>query len=124
MLGHIDLSGYLGGAYYSANTGAGEPNYNFGIDAVLLGGESGPHARPMNPTWARSVRDQCAIAGVPFCFKQNGEWVSVSEVAGAGNHFHFPTGETVRRVGKKKAGRTLDGRTHDDLPWDEKEAAQ
>jgi protein gp37 len=66
MLGHIDLSGYLGGAYYSANTGAGEPNYNFGIDAVLLGGESGPHARPMNPTWARSVRDQCAIAGVHF----------------------------------------------------------
>lgn len=88
-----------------------------GIHAVLLGGESGSHARPMNPTWARSVRDQCVEAGVPFFFKQNGEWVSVSEVEGAGLHHEFPDGATVRRIGKKKAGRTLDDCTHDNLPW-------
>jgi protein gp37 len=45
-----------------------------GIDWVIVGGESGPHARPMHPDWARSLRDQCAVAGVPFLFKQWGEW--------------------------------------------------
>jgi protein gp37 len=44
------------------------------IDWVICGGESGPKARPMNPDWARSLRDQCAAAGVPFHFKQWGEW--------------------------------------------------
>jgi len=87
------------------------------VDVVLLGGESGPNARPMNPQWARDVRDQCAAAGVPYFHKQNGEYASVSEVAGVGDHYCFPAGETVRRVGKKKAGRLLDGRTHDSLPW-------
>lgn len=45
-----------------------------GIDWVICGGESGPKARPMHPDWARSLRDQCAAAGVPFLFKQWGEW--------------------------------------------------
>ncbi len=45
------------------------------IDWVIVGGESGPGARPMHPDWARTVRDQCAAAGVPFLFKQWGEWV-------------------------------------------------
>ena len=45
-----------------------------GIDLVIMGGESGPKARPMHPDWARSMRDQCASAGVPFHFKQWGEW--------------------------------------------------
>jgi len=44
------------------------------IDWVIVGGESGPHARPMHPQWARSIRDQCQAAGVPFFFKQWGEW--------------------------------------------------
>lgn len=83
---------------------------------VICGGESGHDARPMNPVWARSLRDQCVTAKVPFFFKQNGEWVSVSEVEGAGRHFMFPDGATVRRVGKKLAGRTLDHRTWDERP--------
>jgi len=87
-----------------------------GIDWVIVGGESGPHARPMNPQWARDIRDQCLAAGVAFHFKQNGEWVSVSEVAGPGEHFRFPDGRTVRRTGKKLAGRTLDGATWDQMP--------
>ena len=73
-------------------------------------------ARPMHPDWARSLRDQCVATGVAFHFKQNGEWVSVSEVEGPGEHHHFPDGATVRRTGKKLAGRTLDGRTWDQVP--------
>lgn len=45
-----------------------------GIDWVIVGGESGQGARPMHPDWARSLRDQCVAAGVPFLFKQWGEW--------------------------------------------------
>lgn len=88
------------------------------LHQITLGGESGKNARPMNPVWARSVRDQCAAAGIPYFHKQNGEWASVSEVEGPGKHHYFPTGETVRRVGKKKAGRLLDGLLHDELAWD------
>lgn len=87
-----------------------------GIHWVIVGGESGHGARPMNPVWVRDIRDQCTAAGVAFHFKQNGEFVSVSEVAGEGAHFQFSDGATVRRVGKKAAGRTLDGRTWDELP--------
>ena len=47
-----------------------------GIDWVICGGESGKGARPMHPDWARSLRDQCQAAGVPFFFKQWGEWVT------------------------------------------------
>ncbi|SCB10189.1 phage Gp37/Gp68 family protein [Cupriavidus alkaliphilus] len=83
---------------------------------VIVGGESGPGARPMHPDWARSLRDQCAAAGVPFLFKQWGEWGSVSEVPGPGEHFHFRDGATVRRLGKKTAGRLLDGVRHDGFP--------
>ncbi|CAE6899773.1 MULTISPECIES: phage Gp37/Gp68 family protein [Burkholderiaceae] len=86
------------------------------LDWVIVGGESASGARPMHPEWARSIRDQCAAADVPFMFKQNGEWVSVSEIAGAGEHYRFPDGATVRRVGKKAAGRMLDGVTHDEFP--------
>jgi len=63
-----------------------------GIDWVIVGGESGRRARPMNPEWVRSIRDQCFDADVPFFFKQ---W-------GGPN--------------KKKTGRVLDGRTYDDFP--------
>lgn len=86
------------------------------IHWVIVGGESGHGARPMHPKWARSLRDQCAAAAVPFFFKQWGEYVSVSEVAGPGKHHSFPDGATVRRTGKRAAGRTLDGQTHNAFP--------
>ncbi|MGE0229012.1 MAG: DUF5131 family protein [Dehalococcoidia bacterium] len=70
-----------------------------GIDWVIVGGESGPKARPMREDWAKSIRDQCAEAGVPFFFKQWGE---------------FDT--SGRRVGKARAGRELDGRKWDQFP--------
>ncbi len=71
-----------------------------GIHWVIVGGESGPGARPLEPQWVRSVRDQCVEQGVPFFFKQWGQ-------------FHPQTG---RNVGKKAAGRRLDGRTWDEKP--------
>ena len=70
-----------------------------GIHWVIVGGESGARARPMKPEWARSIREQCAEADVPFFFKQ---W-------GAHN-------ESGQRLSKKKSGRLLDGRTWDMLP--------
>ncbi|MEQ1888633.1 MAG: phage Gp37/Gp68 family protein, partial [Alphaproteobacteria bacterium] len=69
------------------------PDLNLdGIDWVIVGGESGPSARPMNPDWARDIRDQCLSAGAPFFFKQHGG------------------------ANKKAAGRELDGRTWDEMP--------
>ncbi len=69
------------------------PNLNLeGIDWVIVGGESGPGARPMDEEWATDLRDQCQLARVPFFFKQWGG------------------------TNKKRAGRTLDGRTWDELP--------
>lgn len=90
---------------------------------VIGGGESGPRARPMHPGWARSLRNQCQAAGVPFHFKQWGEWApslgrtEAQELIWP-DGFHRPdTGWTnVERVGKKRAGRELDGRTWDEYP--------
>lgn len=79
------------------------------FDWVIAGGESGPNARPSHPEWFRVLRDQCKNSGVPFNFKQWGEWASVSDAEGEGQHFHFYDGTTMRRVGKKKSGRLLDG---------------
>lgn len=92
------------------------------LDWVVVGGESGRAARPMHPDWARQLRDQCSSAGVPFFFKQWGEWCHTE---------HMPE-DTWRdldaainlaqehpephRVGKKRAGRLLDGRTWDEYP--------
>lgn len=92
LLGEVDVMDYLDpidGGYVGRSF----------IDWIIAGGESGRHARPMDAAWARSLRDQCAEAGVPFLFKQWGE--------------HDERGE---RVGKKAAGRLLDGRTHDEFP--------
>lgn len=116
-----------------------------GIDWVIAGGESGPNARPMHPYWARSLRDQCQAAGVPFLFKQRGEWTwnepgqfrpptqpftdrdAVMHPAGMvamtksnpfnpfeRGHPHWVT--RITRVGKKAAGREIDGRTWDEYP--------
>lgn len=89
------------------------------IDWVICGGESGPKARPMHSDWARSLRDQCDTAGVPFLFKQWGEWLPESEGAlgyGDCRAARWPDGTVSRCVGKKTAGRQLDRRLHDAYP--------
>ncbi|WAC26381.1 phage Gp37/Gp68 family protein [Ancylobacter sp. SL191] len=87
------------------------------IDLVIAGGESGPNARPMHPDWARSLRDQCATAGVPFFFKQWGEHVTAKGATGDVPISHvFEDGYQMIRVGKARAGRLLDGVEHNALP--------
>jgi protein gp37 len=105
-----------------------------GIGWVIVGGESGHGARPMHPAWVRSIRDQCVKAGVPFFFKQVGEWgwsgthedrrLLMDESGRTAPHntpkgigTHVRQGQCiVYRVGKKAAGRMLDGRIWDEYP--------
>lgn len=97
-----------------------------GIDWVIVGGESGRRARPMAPQWATSLRDQCTEAGVPFFFKQWGEYAPTGYlVIGGTSKGVLLVGDPVddlghrvelARVGKKRAGRELDGRTWDEFP--------
>lgn len=79
------------------------------LDWVIVGGESGPGARPMHPDWARALRDQCVAAGVAFHFKQWGEWAP-------GDARDYGAVGSMRRVGKRAGGRELDGRTWDEYP--------
>lgn len=96
---------------------------------VVVGGESGPKARQMHPAWARSLRDQCAASGVPFLFKQWGEWIDDDNIDGANlrapqiadpdkffSEHNWKDGLSSWRVGKKAAGRLLDGVLHDGYP--------
>lgn len=104
------------------------------LDWVIAGGESGPDARPMHPVWARSLRNQCVAARVPFFFKQWGEWAPTDRwrvhqgapaacaIDAAGDAVPYDVnpdevgGQRFSLVGKRAAGRMLDGRTHDDMP--------
>lgn len=123
----------------------GEP----AIDWIVVGGESGQGARPILAADVRSIRDQCAAAGVAFFWKQWGEWIDADQwlavLAADGHRFlgdgggvltsplnfsdaqtlarlsgaeyqHHSDGSTTIRVGKRRAGRMLDGRIHDEMP--------
>lgn len=102
-----------------------------GLHWVIVGGESGREARPMHPQWARDLRDQCVAAGVPYLFKQWGEWAPLSAHPPSLADKRAPDaitfidtdqqgiqrrGESVIRVGKKAAGRLLDGVEHNGFP--------
>ncbi len=90
------------------------------IAVLISGAETGSGARPSHPNIFRSDRDQCAAAGVPFFLKSLGEWLLCDDMVDRGmdwkadKHEFF---EGFRRVGKKGAGRLLDGREHNSLPW-------
>lgn len=149
MLGPVDigedLEDQLDGGYIPGSSP---------IHWVICGGESGAKARPMHPDWVRSLRDQCSFAGVPFFFKQWGEWapgvarlnpfdpedperyvnevhwVSTGLTVGVYEHtkkrnltdpqcrpHSFSDGDVITyRVGKKEAGRLLDGIEHNAFP--------
>ncbi|MEO0793510.1 MAG: DUF5131 family protein [Verrucomicrobiota bacterium] len=114
-----------------------------GIHWAIVGGESGTNARPMHPDWARLLRDQCQDAGIPFFFKQWGEWVGHTSDDPQG--LYWKDGRTgavidrhllpdedgrpdvryyledhnlaiLQRKGKKRAGRLLDGREWNEVP--------
>ena len=84
------------------------PDLNLtGIDWVIVGGESGPGARPMKPEWVLDIRDQCGRVGVPFFFKQCGQLRNNPDAKD-------PTAK--QNGGTVKGGRTLEGRTWDKMP--------
>ena len=86
------------------------------LDWVIAGGESGPSARPSHTNWYRSIRDQCAASGVPFHFKQWGEWWDPQQGCGDEKDQKCHEEGGYLRIGKKKAGRILDGEVHNGLP--------
>ena len=91
------------------------------VDWVIAGGESGHHARPANPEWFSSLRDQCVAAGIRFHFKQYGNWKPIAQHEATRyktKMLFLANGKSifVANIGKKKAGRVLDGRTWDEVP--------
>lgn len=112
------------------------------LDWIIVGGESGQNARPMHPDWARTIRDECQEAGVPFFFKQWGKWEvssieqglygpsmesndarlvypdGVVQKPGSKRKGYPGTGSAVAMdgVGKEKSGSTLDGKLHEEFP--------
>lgn len=143
LLGPVDLTrigAYRGEALSALEEIVGTPAMERpSISWVIAGGESGPGARPMHPAWARSIRDQCAAAGVSFFMKQWGEWIArdinsvaidldpdcsrfdaikITDTGENGSDLNAGGDNAVwlSRVGKKAAGRLLDGRTHDEFP--------
>ena len=101
LLGPLDLSTWL----------------KKGVSWVIAGGESGGKARPAHPDWFRTLKDQCIEAGVPFHFKQWGNWSPLQGTKINGQRvFVFNDGEQVVRLSKTKSGRILDGNTWDEVP--------
>lgn len=132
MLGPIDLQ-------YPTFNGIDDLWSLPGINWVIVGGESGPGARPMHPDWVRSIRDQCKDAAVPFLFKQWGEWTHTTEwakpqsICPSMTRYMYADGEVLEtgkgllrpgvehpiliyRAGKKRSVRLLDGKLHDEYP--------
>jgi len=112
LLGPLDLSQWIDGARRGTHRA---------IDWVIGGGESGHHARPMHPEWLTVLRDQCVAAGVKFLFKQWGNWRPVlpHQVNGHESKAVFLSNGNriiLANVGKKEAGRRLQGRTWDEFP--------
>lgn len=153
LLGAVDLTAVGANGASRVDTLRGEKHvlrsikhYEASIDQVIVGGESGPKARPMHPNWIEGLRQQCEAAGVPFLFKQWGEWIprSLGVMSDGQKPFaadpeaeKWPTmrlgengGDTrdlanmdeagemiyMQRVGRKLAGRLFNNKLHDGYP--------
>lgn len=117
LLGQIDLKHYfIGDIKYWGIDELFIPRLNW----VIVGGESGKSARPMHPDWARNLRDQCKEAHVPFFFKQWGEWYAldreIPKELWKKNKIIEMSEELMQKVGKKQAGRLLDGIEYKEFP--------
>lgn len=114
LLGPVDL--------HAAHPARSPLPSNPQIHWVICGGESGPHARPMHPDWARDLRDQCAATNIPYLFKQWGEWLPTDQQHTVGQwpkravHSQVAAGQKYHHIGKKAAGRLLDGQLHHAFP--------
>ncbi len=161
LLGTLDLN-WVGTGEYGVDALSGtqyhEPPENMSaatsqgnkLDWVIVGGESGPNARPMHPEWVRTIRDDCGVYGVPFFFKQWGKWgwvgsgssgvydpgqlgafvpspqsdnqllaVSATNVTQDATIYagtFWAKHDAIHALGKKRAGRRLDGLEHDEMP--------
>ena len=138
LLGPVDLEPWLDQGYES-NGPAGWMQGPSPIHWIIVGGESGPRARPMRPAWASRLQQQAHHYDVAFFFKQWGEWAPPDDIAAHGVITDFVLGgaidegvfaqsvwvdgqgfgvppEEVYKVGKARAGRLLDGQAHDALP--------
>ncbi len=144
MIGSVNLASIKGALAHATTLIGALTNTGWhptGLDLVIAGGETGPGARPMHPDWPLSLRDQCEPAGVAFFFKQWGNWFPRTQTLDRGRtqivlndgrlfddvHAAMPAewkGKPVTpfnptvmiNIGKKKSGRVLDGRTHDEMP--------
>jgi protein gp37 len=137
LLGPIDLFHVAEPTGFTFNALSKKEGISFrgiGLDWVIVGGESGSLARPMHPQWCRDIRDQCAAAGVPFFFKQWGEWAPISrgqkltakywfipdgrleDIEAYGKLWDESRAYLIGRLGKKAAGRLLDGIEHNGIP--------
>lgn len=159
MVGPVDLRGWIDYCPHCGYSGIirekslhSRCGKEAGISGIILGGESGPKARPMHPGWVRSVRDQCAAAGVPFMFKQWGEWRPRvgeweprpfgifpdgryyqcgllmgpinAEAVEIGKRHAGQQYDFIHRVGKNEAGSLIDGRYHTELAWSLRKGAK
>ena len=135
MLGAVDLTHFLEAEerIYRGDAISGFLDYEPLLHWVICGGETGPNARPMHPDWVRSLRDQCQDAAVPFFFKGWGEWQPTldgnfcwksrrlylhpdgNDVTGIENGWNANIAN-LQRVGKKRAGRLLDGQEWNEVP--------
>jgi protein gp37 len=112
LLGPVDIRKYL------------QPNAKGAkIDWVIVGGEAGPHSRPMNPIWAKSLIMQCQEARTPIFYKQWGDYLPLKYVDGNGKSYRTipvfkSNGDEIlmARVGKKAAGSEFLGREWTEFP--------
>lgn len=146
LLGPVDISPYMPHPSRKSLDFGKMPNrgegftYPFtGLSWIIVGGESGPGARPMHPQWARDIRDQCQATGASFFFKQWGAWEPIDETGeklrewvdkpdgfcwlhheygqpSMGGPYADPGWQMLERVGKKRAGCSLDGREVKEWP--------
>jgi protein gp37 len=129
LLGPVRLDGEVEETLAFADEGGALPMIA-GLDWVVVGGESGRGARPMHPDWLRDLRDECYVAKVPFLFKQWGHWaphrtprMTITQTTsfsmaedGSAVSWRDRSGTELWPLGKKAAGRELDGRTYDGYP--------
>jgi protein gp37 len=138
MLGPVDIERFLLSSHDKMahnDQHIGNPSRHDKLDWIICGGETGPHARPLHPDWVRSLRDQCKAAGTAFFFKQWGNWCQADQLDqdtlsngkcdwvrpdggfASSKDGTFVNGSALMYcVGKKAAGRMLDGRTWEEFP--------